>query len=152
LYYYDIKFLTFSSSFFTKEVLSLNWLSFSNESLRSIWRFIQPFLLFKLGQIVNYGGFLFRKLRLSGLNVALVIDLLYHNKTLYYLNLNHFFVISLISSSSRFKNIDLVLPVNTNSIFSQLFFIRFLLLVRKDSQNTKYSFFKNNWTHLLKSF
>ena len=103
-----------------------------------MWRFVEPFLFSKVGQIVNYGGLLFRKLKLVGFSIGLITDFLYQNKTIYYLKLNNYFIVSLVSSSSRFKVVDLALPINSPSLFSQLFFIRFLILIKKDATSFKY--------------
>ena len=148
LSFYGIKFLTFSNSLFTKEIQSLNWTNFTNSILKNMWRFVEPFLFCKVGQIVNYGGLLFRKLKLLGFNISLITDFLYQNKTIYYLKLNNYFIISLVSGSSRFKVVDLALPINSPSLFSQLFFIRFIVIVQRDAFSYKYIQYCDTWNSL----
>lgn len=150
VFYYEISFLVFSNSFFQREILALNWTQFDNPIMCSMFRYIKPFLTLKLGQIVNYGSYLFRILRLNNVSISLVTDLLYHNKTLYYLKLNRFFIIGLTNSSSLYKDVDVVLPINSNSIFTQLFFIRFLVLIKKDSKDAHFKYFRQNWFDLIK--
>lgn len=150
LFYFNIKFITLSNSFFIKEVSSLNWLHFSDSPLQNLWRFIKPLIFFKPGQIVNYGNLLFKKLKFLNLNVSFVIDILYHGKTIYYLKNNNFFIIGLVSSGSRLKTVDLALPINANSIFSQLFFIRFLVSIKKDVDSYKFRNYQSGWLGLVK--
>lgn len=150
LFYYDIKFITLSSSFFIKEVSSLNWLHFNNSALQSLWRFIKPLILFKPGQIVNYGNLLFKKLKFRNLNISFIIDILYHSKTIYYLKNNNFFIIGLVTSGSRLKTVDLALPINSNSIFTQLFFVRFLISIKKDVDGYKFRNYQLGWLDLVK--
>ena len=150
LFYYNVKFITLSNSFFIKEVSSLNWIHFNNSTLQNLWRFIKPLIFFKPGQIVNYGNLLFKKLKFRNLNVSFVVDILYHAKTIYYLKNNNFFIIGLVSSGSRLKTVDLALPINPNSIFSQLFFIRFLVFIKKDVDRYKFRNYKLGWLDLVK--
>ena len=150
IFYYNLNFITFSNSIFNKEITALNWNFFYNKPVYSLWRYIKPFIFFKLGQIVNYGPYLFRKLRLKDFNIGLVIDPQYHSKTLYYLNLCKFFTVSLTFSSSRPRDVDLSLPITTNSIFTQLFFVRLLFLIQKKSSKLDYDNRTTYWANLLK--
>ena len=152
IFYYDIRFLTFSNSFFIKEVSTLNWNFFKKSNSKGLWRLTQPFIFFKVSQIVNYGPILFKKLKFKGFNISLIIDPLYHLKTLYYLKNNNMFIISLTSSSSRIKSVDLSIPINTNSVFSQLFFIRLIFSISKNVNFNKYNLYHQTWYKLIHTY
>ena len=136
LFFYDIKLLSFSNSFFINETNALNF--FINKSNLLNFRRINPFIFFTLSQIIDYGDMLFRKLRYNGINTSLVIDTIQHSKTLYYLKYNRFFNIGLVTPSSYSKYLDVYLPVGSNSLFTQLFTIRYFLILKK--QANLYSF------------
>ena len=131
IFFYNIKVLTFSNSFFIKETNSLNF--FLNKANFLNFRHINPFIFFKLGQIIDYGDTLFRKLRYGGVSTSLVVDTIQHAKTLYYLRGNKFFNIGLVTPSSYSKYLDVYLPVGSNSLFTQLFVMRYFLILKKQA-------------------
>jgi len=143
LYYHSVDALTFSPAFFKKEVLSLNW-SF-HKNFQFMWRYTRPFLVFKPNKITNHGDFVFRKLRSLGLSVGVVTDVLYHNKTIYYLKRTGFYSIGLVPTIYNAYTVDFAVPTAYDSIFTQIFFVRFLIRIRQDSSAMHFTQLKNLW-------
>ena len=149
IYYHKIETLTFSPSFFKKEVLALNW--FFHKQLTFMWRYVRPFLIHKPNKISNHGDFVFRNLRTLGLSVGIVTDVLYHAKTIYYLKRKTFYSIGLVPTIYNAYTVDFALPTAYESIFTQIFFIRFLIRIKQDSSSTSFNNFKTMWHVSLSS-
>jgi hypothetical protein len=143
LYYHNISVLTFSPSFFKKEVLALNW-SF-HKQFKFMWRYARPFLVHKPNKITNHGDFVFRNLRALGLSIGIVTDVLYHTKTIYYLKRTTFYSIGLVPTIYNAYTVDFALPTAYESMFTQIFFIRFLVRTKQDASAMKYNNLNNMW-------
>ena len=143
LFYYEIELLTFGTSLFRSEVLSLNWQSMNK--FKFMWRYTKPFLSFRPNKITTYGDFVFYRLNLLGLRLALVVDVLYHNKTIYYLHRSGFYSIGLVPVNYNIASVNFAIPSAADSLLSQVFFIRFLSLTQQDSTHLKYTSSKNMW-------
>jgi energy-converting hydrogenase Eha subunit C len=143
LYYHGVDMLTFSPAFFKREVLSLNWAFHKN--FQFMWRYTRPFLVFKPNKITNHGDFVFRKLRALGLSVGIVTDVLYHNKTIYYLKRTGFYSIGLVPTIYNAYTVDFAIPTAYDSIFTQIFFVRFLIRVKQDASTAYFTQLQNMW-------
>ena len=110
-----------------------------------MWRYTNPFLVFRPTKIFNYGWIIFYRLKLAGFSTAFILDALYHTKTLYYLNYNSYYTIGLIPMNLPANTLDLAIPSAVDSIFSQLFFLRFILSVKQATVKTQRDDFKNIW-------
>ena len=143
LFYYEIELLTFSTSFFRSEILSLNWQVMSK--FKFMWRYTKPFLTSKPNKITTYGDFIFYRLNLLGLRVSLVVDVLYHSKTIYYLHRAGFYSIGLVPVNYNIATVNFAIPTASDSLFTQIFFIRFLSVTQQNSKTLKYKSQKNTW-------
>lgn len=150
LFYYDLRLVTFSNPFFLREASTLNW--FFNKHLLNTFKFSYPFMFFKMSHIVNYGNIFFRKMRYYNINTSIVLDSLYHSKTLFYLKNNNFFNISVVTPSSFSRLVDIYLPVTSNSLFVQLFVIRYLLIIKKTTNSHSFKEKKKLWNLLISHF
>ena len=146
LFYYEIELLTFSTSFFRSEVLSLNWQVMSK--FKFMWRYTKPFLTSKPNKITTYGDFIFYRLNLLGLRVSLVVDVLYHSKTIYYLHRAGFYSIGLVPVNYNINTVNFAVPTASDSLFTQIFFIRFLAVTQQNSKTLKYRANKTSWSNL----
>jgi len=131
LLYFKLSHLTFGTIFFKNEVESLNWNS--NASLKGLYRYVKPFLTLRSTKIFNQGWVIFYMIKLRGCNTALIIDTLYHKKTLYYLNIHKFYQIGIVPTNLNANSVDVALPTSSDSTFTQLFFIRFFLQIKQSS-------------------
>jgi len=143
LFYYELDLLTFSSSFFKHEVLALNWQFMAQ--YKFMWRYTQPFLTLRSTKINIYGDFVFYRLNLLGLNVALVTDVLYHAKTIYYLHRARFYTVGLVPVNYNLNTVDFAIPSASDSILGQVFFLRFLSLTQQNVSESRYSSLKSFW-------
>lgn len=143
LYYYRIDVLTFSPSFFKNEVLSLNWQDLYK--FKYIWRYTRPFLTLKSNKITNHAEFVFRRLRLLGLSIGLVTDILYHHKTIYYLRRSTFYSIGLVPSIYHINSVDFAIPTTYESILMQIFFVKFLTRTRQTALAVRHTELKALW-------
>jgi hypothetical protein len=150
LFYYRIHLLVFGTSFFKKELLALNWSV--NVKLLHIWRYVAPFFYFKPSRIFDDANYIFHKLKLLGLNIALVIDVAYHHKTLYYLNNVSFYTIGVVPLNLNMYSVNFAVPTSSESLFTQLFFIRFFFSVRKKAKHQHYLELKKTWFNFYSSF
>lgn len=137
LFFYKIEYLFFSSSYFRYENLALNWST--NKNLKQIWRYTDPFLFFLNNKTTLKNDSYFYTLKKKRLNVAIVVDLYYHKRTLHYLNRYKFFTLGPVPVSSNFYSLNIAFPVSANSLFSNLFFIRLLFKLRKNAMCSKLS-------------
>jgi hypothetical protein len=149
LFYYSIAVLSFGNIFFSKEVNSINWNYI--KPIRGIWRYVNPFLSLKPSKIFNYGRFIFEKIKVNNINTALVLDYFYHRKTFFYLNRCSFYTIALVPTNCSPSVASYSIPSYSDGIFSQLFFIRFIIFIRKESDSYRFQNIKNSWNSLLNS-
>ena len=149
LLYYNIDIVIFGTSFFKKELLSINWNIFSN--VTSMWRYIKPFLFFKSNQIFILGEYIFSRLKSQGINLALVNDVLYHNKTIYYLHKSSFFTFGLVPTNYSLHTVNFALPTSTDNLFTQLFFIRLFIKIKELTKVMKYNQEKAAWLGFYKN-
>jgi len=143
LFYYEIEMLTFATSFFKSEVLSLNWQVMSR--FKFMWRYTKPFLSLKPNKITTYGDFIFYRLNLLGLRTALVIDVLYHNKTIYYLHRASFYSLGLVPVNYNISTLNFAIPLASDSLLAQIFFIRFTTQIQQSSKSLRYQSFRSMW-------
>jgi len=137
LFFYQIKVLTFGTSFFKTEVQSLNWSTSSK--IKFIWRYTSVFIFYSPNKLTNAGIAVFNHLKLVGYNSAIVLDTNYHKYTLNYLTRLHYYTIGLIPSTTNHQLVDFAIPISVDSVFSQLFFIRLKLNIRRQALTSTYS-------------
>ena len=146
LHFYKVHILTFGTTFFKNEVQSLNWLTSSK--IKFIWRYAHVFIFFSPNKLTNIGNLVFNHLKLAGYNSAVILDATYHKYTLNYLTKLHYYTIGLIPSTTNYKLVDFAIPIASDSIFAQLFFIRLKLNIKRQSLSF---FYKNQELPLLKN-
>jgi len=143
LFYFNMEVMVFGTSFFKKELLSFNWKTTNH--LKFMWRYTLPFLFLRSNKITNYGYFVFNRLRMLGMRTAFVVDVLYHNKTLYYLHRSNFYTLGVVPTNYSPFLVNFAIPTAVDSVFTQLFFVRFVIRVRQASQAWRYSLSKSEW-------
>ena len=138
IFYYKLPFLSFSSSSFKREILSLNWSYLSKFSY--MWKYTKPFFFFTPNKIRNEMSVLLENYTLMNFHTAMVLDVFYHARTIHYLNITGFYTFGLVPTNTSKYTLNFALPTTQESILSQVFFIRFLLVSKK---NTEKSIFNN---------
>ena len=141
--FYKIDIFTFGNSFFKNEILALNW---NNKGLlNTFWRYMKPFLIYQSVKINDYGTYIFDKLKQFDYHLSLILDVAYHNKTIYYLRRSKFYVIGIVPSNYNIKSVDFALPIINDSLTNQLFFIRLILLIKKNVKTYHFKNLKSMW-------
>jgi hypothetical protein len=136
LSYFNMELLTFGTSIFRKELLSFNWKCLTG--LRFIWKYTLPFLHLRPNKITNLGYFVFNRMFVAGAHAALVLDVSYHKRTLYYLHRTGFYTVGLVPTNYPPFTVNFAIPTGVDSVFTQLFFIRFVIRVRHNSKRLRY--------------
>jgi len=75
---------------------------------------------------------------LLNFHTAMILDVFYHSKTIHYLNIFGFYTFGLVPTNTSKYTLNFALPTAQESILSQIFFIRFLLVSKKHTE--KYVF------------
>jgi len=108
-----------------------------NKSLKYLWKYAAPFMVLRSTKIFDHGWSVFNMLRLKGYTVAFIFDTSYHSKTLYYLHSHNYYTIGLVPVGLNYNTVDFALPASSDSVFTQLFFVRFLLRINAVAHQTK---------------
>ena len=143
LFFYKLDMLIFGSSFFKSEILALNWQNM--EKFKFMWRYTRPFLTLKSNKITTYGDFVFSRIGSLGFRLSLLIDILYHNKTIYYLHRAGFYTIGLVPVNYNMNSVNFAIPTSSDSLMAQIFFIRFTTLVKQSTLTNRYDKLKQLW-------
>ena len=149
VYYYKIPFLSFGSSSFKREILSLNWFYLSKFTF--MWRYTKPFFFFTPNKIRNEMFNILNNYFMLNFSTAVVLDVFYHAKTIYYLHKIGFYTFGLVPTNTPRYTLNFALPTNQESILSQIFFIRFMLSSKKYTDKYVFNNLFNKW-YLLKNY
>ena len=136
--------LVYSSSFFKREILSINW--HFNRFNVTTWRNIYPLFLTKTTIYNRKINFIFEKLKKLRFSFALITDCEQHYKLLYYFNYYKWYTIGLIPNNIDPWLVSFAVPVLQNNLFMQFYFIKFFVLIRKTVSYQKFNFQRNLWS------
>jgi hypothetical protein len=141
LTYHNIQSLMFAPPSFHREVLALNWEMATN--LKGMWRFVRPFMTLRASQFLDKTDYVFTRIRMSGVSLAIVSDIQYHKRTLHHLKSNGYFTLGLVPISSSRYLVDCALPISNQGSVAQLFFLRFIIRMRREALTRRYSYLLN---------
>jgi hypothetical protein len=125
----------------------LNWNT--NNALKKIWRYIIPFFSLKPSKIFNYGWWIFLKLKYKNYNIACVVDLFYHRKTIHYLDRAGFYTIGLVPSNYNPLIVDFPILASSDNFFTQLFFLNYIIKIKQNISQLQYNNIKLLWKKFL---
>jgi len=129
LFYYNITNLIFSSNIFKEETCSLNWSNLSDKLF--IWKYNYYSIFYRQTKLDDRLPSVFNIFKSSGISSSIIVDTLYHNKTIYYLRRSQFYTLGLVEGNNTKYIVDASLPALSESILTQLFFIRTILYLKK---------------------
>lgn len=129
IFNFNLRYTFFSSSYFKYESLSLNW--YKNNHLKNFWRFTNPFIFFLNNKTTLFNDIYFKRLKKKLINFSFVVDIYYHKRTLHYLKKYRYITLGPVPISSSLYTLDIVFPTSSNSVFSNLFFVRLLFRLNK---------------------
>jgi hypothetical protein len=107
--------------------------------------FLRPYFFVKKNLINNYNNQIFSLLKLKKINIAFVMDTNYHKHTLFYLKKYYFFTIGVVPVTNNIHIVDFAVPSNSTNTYSHLFFIRFILNIKKDIAYANYINYRSLW-------
>ena len=143
LLFYKLPLLFFGNNFFKQEILTLNFQF--KQLLYTHWMFLRPYFFVKKNLINNYNNQIFSLLKLKKINIAFVMDTNYHKHTLFYLKKYYFFTIGVVPVTNNIHIVDFAVPSNSTNTYSHLFFIRFILNIKKDIAYADYINYRSLW-------
>jgi hypothetical protein len=129
LIYHDISKLVFSGPLFKDESCALNWQSLS--SYLFIWKYNYYSIFYRPSKLDDRLPIIFSLFKQAGITSSLVSDTLYHAKTVYYLHRYNIYSIGFVEGNKPKHALNVSLPALGDSILSQLFFIRSILVLKR---------------------
>lgn len=146
IFYYNIKLLYFFSPYFRTECLALNY-SVSALFANS-WRYSKLFYFFVNNTISReFTHFLFF-LKLKSLHFTMFVDIFYHKTTLHFFSLNNFVTIGPVPITTNLYTLNIAIPIASNTLISNLFFIRLIFKLKQLNERYIYFFKKSLWKFL----
>lgn len=136
IFYSKLDYIVFSNPYFRYESLALNYKALN--FLSKLWKLSSIFIFFIGNKSTLSNESYFRYLLGSGYRFAFVIDLYYHKVSIQYLNRFKFITIGPTPLSSNLYSLSVSLPVLSNSVLSNLFFIRLLFQITKLTRRIRY--------------
>ena len=143
LFYYQIPILIFGTPTFRRELVSLNWLL--HTKIQDFWKYVPNSFFTSRNKVVKQEFLLFNYLNKKGYYMGFVFDILYHQNTVFLLKRNNFFTIGLTPVSMNLYTVDFALPITNDSVFMHLFFVRFIIYIKKISTSIHWENKKNMW-------
>ena len=126
---HNLSYLFFSSSYFKYESLAINW--GTNKKLKSLWRYTNPFIFFLKNKTTRDNDIFFKYINRRVSKLAILVDIYYHKRTLYYFSKYKYITLGPVPVTSSLYSLTLAFPVSSNSVFSNLFFIRMFFRLNK---------------------
>ena len=143
IFYFNINILFFGNTFFKEEINAFNWILLGRRPGQ--FRYVLNFLMLKPSRIFNQGWVIFSYLRSLHFNMACVIDIMYHKKTVYYLRRTGFFTVGAVPVNYNQMLVDLALPTSSDSYSTQFFMLTFIRNLKKTSETVKYKLMRQLW-------
>ena len=121
---FDMQYLVFTSSYFRYESLALNYKV--TTFFKNFWRYTTPFIFFLNNKTTLATDNYFYNLKQLHIHFFFIVDPVYHARTLHYCRKYKFLTLGPVSVASYFYTLNYPIPVATNTVFSNLFFLRLL--------------------------
>lgn len=132
--YFNVPSLIFSNAIFREEACSLNWEHLSKHLF--IWKYNYHSLFYKPSKLDDRLPMIFSLFKQSGIVSSLIIDSLYHSKTIYYLHRHNIYSIGFVEGNKPKHVLNSSLPALGDTLLSQLFFIRSFVTLKKIVSST----------------
>lgn len=144
LMYADAQVQVLSNKLFLEESLVFNW----NYSLYDykLFRYIQPFFIFK---DLPHGAYIHSAIDtilLDKVDTTLVVDINNHKKLLTYFRRYSVCTVGLVPANQSPWKLSYPIPAFSDSSTAQYYFLRWLFFIKGKAQATKYSNLKKLWT------
>jgi len=147
IFYYNVPLLAFSNPYLKEESVALSWgyLQF----FKYQWRLSNLFYLFTNNKNLPEVSKFLKMLKLKNFNLAVVIDITYHQSTTHCLHVNNFITVGPLPLTMSLYSLSLSIPVTANNFVSNLFFLRMLLKLKTLGTHSLFNKRKSNWASLF---
>jgi len=146
IFFFNIPFIAFNSPFFKRENISFNWKLIKSYTL--YWKLINN-TIWSSKNLNLYGiNFLIRYLLRHKVNIVMVLSTLMRKNILKVMHKFKFYSIGVIPINVNLYSVNFAIPVSTDSIFLELFLVRFILQIKKQ---VKWHFIDTNKTLWFKT-
>jgi hypothetical protein len=129
LIHFNVSSLIFSNAIFREEACSLNWEHLSSHLF--IWKYNYHTLFYNPSKLDDRLPMIFSLFKQSGVTSSVIIDSLYHSKTIYYLHRYNIYSIGFVEGNKPKYMLNSSLPALGDTLLSQLFFIRSFITLKK---------------------
>ena len=127
--YFNVPYLIFSNAIFREESCSLNWEQLSSHLF--IWKYNYHTLFYRPSKLDDRLPMVFSLFKQSGITASLIIDSLYHSKTIYYLHRHNIYSVGFVEGNKPKHIVNSSLPALGDTLLSQLFFVRSFITLKK---------------------
>lgn len=139
----NINTFLFSTSAFRQECIAFNWTEKCLEY--ELFKRSTPYFFKKDIQFGTDSITIFNRFERSGLSTVFLTDSQYHWKNLYYLKRVGIYTISATPINSNPWNVHFSLPVGSNNLISQYFFIKLITMFKHEVKLNAYQSLKKLW-------
>jgi len=81
----------------------------------------------------------------SKIEVAFISDIKYHDKSVFQLRTNNIYLLGLVPYSANPWLLHYSMPTASNTLFTQYFFVKFLMHIRQRAEYFRFSNLKHLW-------
>ena len=135
--------LMFAPKAMKEEAIAFNW-SYGLIPY-NLFRYASPFFFMKN---VPFGGdspLAYNRLAYTGIGVAFVADVNYHQGSLFHLKTTGFFVVGLVSSNMNPWLVHYTIYAGSNTLLTQYFFIRLMAYFRQQAEYLRFKSSRSLW-------
>lgn len=143
LFFAKTEVFMYSSKLLKNETLSFNW-SYDLFTY-SHFKKVSPYFFLKNAQYGHTSSIVYTNLIKSKIEVAFISDIKYHDKSMFQLRTNNIYLLGLVPYSANPWLLHYSMPTASNTLFTQYFFIKFLMHIRQQAEYRKFSNLKHLW-------
>jgi ribosomal protein S2 len=80
----------------------------------------------------------------NNLNNVVITDIFYHKTTIFFLQKLNILTLGFVPLNSNYKDLDVVMPINNDNIFMQLFLFKVIIFLKKTAEYDIYSRYRRD--------
>lgn len=143
VFYYNNELLIFGHKFFKTDILALNTLN--GVSLKAFFKYSSVFYYLKESSYGSTNDRLIHVLKNFKIQTAFISDLTNHEKTSVNLRKCRIYTIGIIGFGSNPWVLSYPLPIQSNGLFAQYYFIRYLYHIQQQAISSRYEQLRLFW-------
>lgn len=143
LFFYKFKTVLFGNIFFKNEIYTINWITCKKMYL--FLRLSQLMFLVKPLKRCEGSNKIIKLWHTKGVSTAIIFDCIYHKTTVDFLHKLSVMTVGPLPLTCNIKDLDLVIPISNDNLFSYLFILKTISHLNKVSEYNRYIFFRKIW-------